>query len=66
MDTNYLTPSEVARRLRVDDYTVRKWIHGGILEAESIEQGKRVRYRIKKSVVEMIERRNPERHRVLV
>ncbi len=66
MDNNYLTPPEVARRLRVDDYTVRRWIHAGILEAEHMRQGGRIRYRIKKSVVEVIERRDPERHRVLV
>jgi excisionase family DNA binding protein len=61
-----MTPPEVARRLRVDDYTVRRWIHTGALEAETIREGKRNRYRIKKSVVEVIERRAPERHRKLV
>ncbi len=66
MDTNYLTPSEVAQRLRVDDTTVRRWIHVGILEAEAFKQGKRVRYRIQKSVVETIEQRGLERHRILV
>jgi predicted site-specific integrase-resolvase len=52
--------------LRVDHYTLRKWIHLGILEADVIRQGKRVRYRIKRQVIEAIERRDPERHRVLV
>jgi excisionase family DNA binding protein len=64
MDTEYLTPSEVAARLRVDDYTVRRWIHSGILEAEAISEGKRNRYLIKKSVVEAIEQRS--KHQQLV
>jgi excisionase family DNA binding protein len=62
MDTDYLTPPEVAQRLRVDDYTVRRWIHTGALEAEAIREGRRTRYRIKKSVIDAIERRDPERH----
>lgn len=62
----YLTPGEVAQRLRVDDYTLRRWIRTGALDAESTQEGRRVRYRIKKSVVEAIERRDPERHRRLV
>lgn len=66
MDTEYLTPAEVAARLRLTAYTVRKWIHSGALEAETIRQGKRNRYLIKKSTVEAIERRAPERHRKLV
>jgi excisionase family DNA binding protein len=66
MDTIYMTPSEVARRLRVDDTTVRRWIHVGLVEAEAIQQGKRVRYRTKTSVVEAIERRDSAKHRVLV
>ncbi len=66
MDTDYLTPQEVARRLRVKASTVRHWIALGVLEAETIRQGRRTRHRIKKSVVEVIERRDPERHRILV
>jgi excisionase family DNA binding protein len=64
MDTDYLTPREVAQRLRVDDYTVRRWIHTEALEAETIRRGKRIRYRIKKSVVDAIERRS--KHQQLV
>jgi excisionase family DNA binding protein len=63
MDTEFLTPAEVAQRLRVDDVTVRRWIHSGMLEAEEIHQGRRRRYLVKKSTVEVIERRTPERHR---
>ena len=64
MDTNYLTPSEVARRLRVDVSTVRRWVRVGALDAEAIKHGQRVHYRIKKSVLETIERRDQERHRI--
>jgi excisionase family DNA binding protein len=66
MDIEYLTPKEVARRLRVKVSTVRRWIYTGALEAETIRQGKRNRQHIKKSIVETIERRDPERHRTLV
>ncbi len=62
----YLTPIEVATRLRLNAYTVRRWIYSGALEAETIRQGRRNRYLIKKSTVEAIERRDPERHRKLV
>jgi excisionase family DNA binding protein len=66
MDTNYLTPTEVARRLRVDATTVRRWIANGALEAETDKQGRRNRHRIKLSVIEAIEQRDSERHRKLV
>ena len=62
----YFTPPEVARRLRVNRYTIRRWIHTGALEAEAIREGKRTRYRIKKNAVAAIERRDPEHHRKLV
>lgn len=29
IDTEYFTPPQVARRLRVDTYTARRWIHNG-------------------------------------
>jgi excisionase family DNA binding protein len=65
MDTNYITTSEVARRLRVDISTVNRWIRLGILDAEAIKHGKRVRYRVQKSVVESIEQRDKEPGRIL-
>jgi len=43
-----LTVREVARRLRVDDTTVRRWIKSGALEAITLpHKGKRSAYRIK-------------------
>jgi hypothetical protein len=59
-------PGSRKGRLRVDHYPILRWIHSDALEAETIRQGKRNRYLIKKSVVEAIERREPERHRKLV
>ncbi len=46
------TITQVARLLRVDDYTVRHWIRDGILEAEQIKEGRRNRYRIRQSVLD--------------
>ena len=47
-----LTVHEVARRLRVDDTTVRRWIKSGALEAITLpHRGKRQAYRIKLSTL---------------
>ena len=47
-----LTVHEVARRLRVDDTTVRRWIKSGSLEAITLpHRGKRQAYRIKQSTL---------------
>lgn len=47
-----LTVHEVARQLRVDDTTVRRWIKSGALEAITLpHRGKRQAYRIKKSTL---------------
>jgi len=51
----FLTPQEVATRLRVIAYTVRCWIATGILEAETIKEGKRNRHRIRKSLIDALE-----------
>ena len=45
----------VARRLCLNAYTVRRWIHDGTLEAETIWHGRRSRYRIKKEVIDVLE-----------
>jgi len=48
-----LTVREVARRLRVDDTTVRRWIKSGALEAITLpHRGKRQAYRIKRSTLD--------------
>jgi excisionase family DNA binding protein len=48
-----LTVSEVARRLRVDDTTVRRWIKTGALEAITLpHKGKREVYRVKKNTLD--------------
>jgi excisionase family DNA binding protein len=47
-----LTVSEVARHLRVDDTTVRRWVKQGILEAITLpHRGMRQAYRIKRSTI---------------
>jgi excisionase family DNA binding protein len=55
MEQEYYTPPEVAKRLRVDYTTVTRWIRSGILEAETIRQGKRNRHRIPKATIDRIE-----------
>ena len=50
-----LTVREVARRLRVDDTTVRRWIKSGALQAITLpHRGKRQAYRIKKSTLDVL------------
>jgi len=47
-----LTIHEVARRLRVDDTTVRRWINNGVLEAVTLPHlGKRRGYRVKQTTL---------------
>jgi len=47
-----LTVREVARRLRVDDTTVRRWIKSGALEAITLpHKAKRQAYRVKQSTL---------------
>ncbi len=55
MDQEYYTPREIAKRLRVDDTTVRRWIRTGILEAETVREGRRNRHRIKKADIDALE-----------
>ena len=52
-DADLLTVGEVARQLRVDDTTVRRWIKNGVLEAISLpHSGIRQAYRIRRSTLE--------------
>ncbi len=53
-----LTVREVARQLRVDDTTVRRWIKSGSLEAITLpHRGKRQAYRIKQSTLDALIKR---------
>ncbi len=50
-----LTVREVARRLRVDDTTVRRWIKHGTLDAVSLPHvGKRQAYRVRRNTIEKL------------
>jgi excisionase family DNA binding protein len=50
-----LTIGEVARELRVDTTTVRRWITTGALEAIALPyQGKRRGYRVKKRTLDAL------------
>jgi excisionase family DNA binding protein len=50
-----LTAKEVARLLRVDDTTVRRWIKEGTLQAVSLPHvGKRQQYRVHSRTVQHI------------
>jgi excisionase family DNA binding protein len=50
-----LTVKEVARRLRVDDTTCRRWIKNGALEAIPLpSRSKRHEYRIRQSTLDRI------------
>jgi len=49
------TVREVARRLRVDDTTVRRWIKSGALDAITLpHRGRRQAYRIKQSTLDKL------------
>ncbi|HZS76089.1 MAG TPA: helix-turn-helix domain-containing protein [Ktedonobacteraceae bacterium] len=50
-----LTIQEVARRLRVNENTVRRWIKNGSLEAITLpHRGKREIHRVRQSTLESI------------
>jgi excisionase family DNA binding protein len=50
-----LTIHEVARQLRVDDTTVRRWINNDILEAVTLPHlGKRRGYRVRRTTLETL------------
>ena len=55
MTDSLLTIKEVARQLRVDDTTVRRWIKSGVLEAIALPHvGKRQAHRIKQSTLDSL------------
>jgi excisionase family DNA binding protein len=54
-ETDLLTVREVAKQLRVDDTTVRRWIKNGALEAITLpHRGTRQAYRIRRSTVDAL------------
>ncbi|HEY1349794.1 MAG TPA: helix-turn-helix domain-containing protein [Ktedonobacteraceae bacterium] len=54
-EDDLLTIHEVARRLRVDDTTVRRWINNGVLDAVTLPHlGKRRGYRVKKTTLDAL------------
>ena len=51
-EADLLTVREVAKQLRVDDTTVRRWIKNGVLEAISLpHRGTRQAYRIRRATL---------------
>ena len=58
-----LTVVEVARSLRVDETTVRRWIKSGSLDAIVLpHRARRQSYRIKKSTMETLMKAEPFLH----
>jgi excisionase family DNA binding protein len=54
-ESELLTVSEVAKQLRVDDTTVRRWIKTGILEAITLpHRGQRQAYRIRRATLDAL------------
>ena len=54
-EDDLLTVREVARRLRVDDTTVRRWIKNSVLDAITLpHRGKRQVYRIRCSTLDAL------------
>ena len=50
-----LTIGEVARHLRVNDTTVRRWIKSGALEAVTLpHSGKRCGYRVRRETLDIL------------
>ena len=53
--SDLLTVHEVAKRLRVDDTTVRRWITNGILPAITLpHSGKRQGYRVRQADLDTV------------
>ncbi len=59
MEKEYYTPVALARLLRVDYTSVMRWIRAGLLEVETIQEGRRNRHRIKKAAVDALETPSP-------
>lgn len=60
-ESELLTVREVAKKLRVDDTTVRRWIKTGILEAITLpHKGARQAYRIRRSTLNSLMEAPPQ------
>lgn len=46
LDEKFYTTGEVAKRYRIAEYTVRKWIRQGFLSAVNLANGSRPEYRV--------------------
>jgi len=54
-EAELLTVREVAKQLRVDDTTVRRWIKNGVLEAITLpHRGTRQAYRIRRATLDAL------------
>ncbi len=54
-EAELLTVREVAKQLRVDDTTVRRWIKNGVLEAITLpHRGARQAYRIRRTTLDAL------------
>jgi excisionase family DNA binding protein len=52
-NNDLLTISEVAKQLRVDDTTVRRWIKNGTLEVVTLPHvGQRLSYRVRRKTID--------------
>ena len=55
LEDELLTIGEVARQLRVNDTTVRRWIKNGALEAVTLpHSGKRCGYRVRRQTLDVL------------
>jgi excisionase family DNA binding protein len=65
-DAELLTVREVAKRLRVDDTTVRRWIKNGVLEAVTLpHRGKRQSYRVRGATLDALLASPPPKEAVI-
>jgi excisionase family DNA binding protein len=54
-ETELLTVREVAKRLRLDDTTIRRWIKQGLVDAIALpHRNKRQAYRIRKATLDAL------------
>ena len=55
MNDDLMTMREVARQLRMDEATVRRWAHSGIIDVIRLPQaGPNVRYRMRRTAFDAL------------